>query len=198
MRRLLSGQLFEGEQQQPFGIALKLLDPFPVFFLLDLLSGLPLLVLGKPLPRDGAGFHQIIPQSSALEIEFSTHEQLSGLLDSFLGELRQEGVCEVSSNAFILLLPQQVKTLLHGEIGVDVFQRPGGVDAKMARSCGVSLGNRFQHSGRADSGQCLGAFLVEKVAAILKELGDEQGNSRFQTEPVQPAAPTRGSIHFIG
>ena len=35
--RLLAGQLFEGEQQQTRGVALKLLDPLPVFFLLGLL-----------------------------------------------------------------------------------------------------------------------------------------------------------------
>jgi hypothetical protein len=47
---LLAGQLFQGEQQQPLGVALKFLHPLPVLFLLGLLNGKLLVVFGKPFP----------------------------------------------------------------------------------------------------------------------------------------------------
>ena len=42
---------------------------------------------------------RVIPQPSALEIEFSAHEQLSGRLDSLRGELAKEGVGQVPLDA---------------------------------------------------------------------------------------------------
>src|SRR5271165_6588555 len=42
--RLLAGQLFEGEQQHTCGVALKLLDSLPVFFLLGFFRSQPFVV----------------------------------------------------------------------------------------------------------------------------------------------------------
>ena len=64
-----------------------------------------------------------------------------------------------------------MQTLRNGKIRVDVFQRVGGVEAKMARGAGVSLRNRFQHMGRSDTDERLGALLVEQIAAVFDEEG---------------------------
>ena len=118
---------------------------------------------------------RVIPQPPALEIEFTAHEQSSGRLDSLRGELRQEGVGEVPLNHLIPLLLEQAEACLHGEIRVDIFQRLGGVEAEVVLGPGKCLCDCVQHSGRADPGQRLGAFLVEEIAPILKELVDEKG-----------------------
>ena len=63
---------------------------------------------------------------------------------------------------------------------MDVFQRLGGVEAEVVLGPGKCLCDGVQHGGRADPGQRLSAFLVEDVAAILKELVDEKGKGGVQ------------------
>ena len=69
-----------------------------------------------------------------------------------------------------------------------------GVDAKMLFGGGECLGDGVQHGGRANSGQGFGTFLIEQIAAILKEFGNEQveswipgGLARPIARPVAPA-----------
>src|SRR5208337_1849170 len=102
--RLLAGQLFEGEQQHTRGVALKLLDPLPVFFLLGLSLSQPIIVLGEPFAHEGAGLQQRIPQPPALDIEFTAHKQSPGRLDALRGELREEGLGEDPLDHLIPLL----------------------------------------------------------------------------------------------
>src|SRR5579864_1534836 len=52
---LVAGQLFEREQQHTLGVVRKLLDPLAVFFLLGLSADQPIVELGEPFAREGAG-----------------------------------------------------------------------------------------------------------------------------------------------
>src|SRR4051794_10033568 len=109
--------------------------------LLGLFGRQPVVVFWEPLPRDSAGFQQVAPQSFMLEIEFAAHKQLTCDLDSFLGELAQKGMSEVTANILVLFLSKQFKACFDGQVGVDCLQWAGGVAAKMSFGGGKPFGN---------------------------------------------------------
>ena len=99
----------------PLRVALKFLDPPPVFFFLGLLGRQPLVVFGKPFPRERASFQQVIPQPVGLEVQFSPQQELPCGLDSFRGEVAKEGVGQFPSDAVVLLPGQQLHARFHGQ-----------------------------------------------------------------------------------
>ena len=78
------------------------------------------------------------------------------------------------------------------------LQRVGGVDAEMLFGLGKRLGDSVQHGGRADSGQGLGTLLVEQVAAVFSEFGDNQRNRGLQVGlPSQPHHQRFQPLHGV-
>ena len=196
--RLLAGQLFEGEQQQPLGSPSSSLTLLQCSSFSAFLGRQPLVVLGEPLPHERAGFQQVIPQVLCPRNPVLGPRAVAVRPRFLPGRTGTRGHGPVP-----LRMPSsfscasRLEALFHGQIGMDVFQRAGGVEAKMLFGSGECLGNGVQHGGRADSGQGLGTLLVEKVAASSWSLATIRGivDSRWAC----PAnRTTSGSSHFMG
>jgi len=116
-------------------------------------------------------FQQVIPQPFVLEVEFSPQQQLTCGLDSFGGEVAKEGVGQFPSDAVVLLLGQQADAFLYGQIGMDMLQRPAGVDAKMLFGGGERLGHGLQHDWAPILVKVSAHSWLRMSAAVLQQLG---------------------------
>ena len=99
-------------------------------------------------------------------------------------------------DVLFLFLTQQCQTLFDSQVGVNVFERCGGIEAEMAFAAGKRLGDRFEHRRRADPRKGCGTLVVKQVSRLV-HFGDQQRDGRLQM--ASPANRTaNGSSHFIG